>query len=178
MFPENICAVIATYVGSDPSGDFFRLLAGNHKIWDFSKMASYCNGAVHSYKGKPAYEDREEGLFEWYAYGKLHRNHDRPARITHFGECKDWYQHGRLHRDGDKPASIILYYKRESGEFAWYQHGRLHRDSDKPAVITNTKAEWWIKGKLIKEEKTNKYWSEAIKQKYDSPRDLDPDEEL
>jgi hypothetical protein len=95
--------------------------------------------------------DNYSGIFvsdkyEWYMYGKRHREYDMPAVIWD-NHCKEWYQHGKLHRDNDKPAVVKVwgdhYFHRvydqpvinySCGMQCWYKHGKRYRENG-PAII-------------------------------------------
>lgn len=128
------------------------------------------NGVLHREDGPAVIGD--DGTEKWHEDGQLHRE-DSPA-VTYSDGSECWYNKGKIHRDGG-PAFIS-----ENCE-AWFVNGHLHRENA-PAfiykndyeekadisingqqlgikgffrdieILKNSVEQWWIKGKLHRED--------------------------
>ena len=63
--PCEMWALIASYSGSKPEGDYCRKQAANCMIKDVLDNCTYCNGVLHSFNDKPALI-KSDGTQEWY----------------------------------------------------------------------------------------------------------------
>lgn len=86
--------------------------------------------------------------------GKLH-SVDGAAAMTYPDGTSWWYHHGKIHRE-DGPAV-----QWSNGVSEWWQDNQRHRDQGPAVIFPNTAAiapdkrgikQWWVRGKLIKEE--------------------------
>lgn len=90
--PNELKALIACYLGSDPVGDKVREMADGAKIFHTdSKGRTYINGLLHSVDDRPCVVNCYKK--EWRKMGKLHRSGNEPAVIYENGD-KFWFSEG------------------------------------------------------------------------------------
>ena len=91
----------------------------------------------------------EDDCNVWYKDNVIHRDDDLPAIKSPDG-VQMWYKNGLLHRDNDLPAITCWQYMQ------WYRNGLVHREKG-PAMIKREGPEYWfINGKDITVQVTNK----------------------
>lgn len=152
--PPDVCALIASYIGCDESGDYFRELALWAEVWDTQTDGeftyTYCNGLLESKNDKAAVMSTvfTNARYWWYHRGLLHRDNDEPAMINADGTLV-WLKNGLIHRDGDKPAVV----NKRLQYATYYKQGKYHRDSGKPAMINHSAEEqYWVNGERHRDD--------------------------
>jgi hypothetical protein len=151
MFNQHaeMFSVVSSYLGDSKEGDLTRALAGGIRFRETIKGKTYENGQLHSFEGKPAFQD-EYGTSYWYKHGAPHRDGGLPAIIfTNGSMC--WYTDGNLDRAGDLPASIG-YKDGVLVKCRWYRNGVPHRDGNLPSVITQREYKFHQGGSLHRED--------------------------
>ena len=165
--PPEVCAVIASFIGTDKSGDVLRTLADTEQNWvewdeksgiplppgtpGDTRSFTTLNGLLHSRADKPSWT--RIGVEKWHRRGVLHRDNDLPAAIIRYTSrdgdvTKEWWINGVLSRLGGLPAVVSAYF------CEWWEDGRRHRTGGLPALekigqtsATHQHLEYWEFGK-------------------------------
>ncbi len=132
---------------------------------------SFCNGRLHSYNDRAAYEDTY--VRKWFRHGSRHREGGMPARV---GKVPGTGQGTEKARDPRFPWWLYVAVSADGflgpgdndGFLEWWEQDARHRAEDKPAVVQrNGNREWWIHGSrhragdkpaVLKPDGTREWW--------------------
>jgi len=103
-------------------------------------------GQYHSFDDLPAIVYTKLNMKCWYKEGILHRDNELPA--VEWGINKLYYINGKLLIPNTQPNYIV---NKWGNKCTYNDKGQLHSYNDQPALVRpNGTKEWWLNGKLIR----------------------------